>query len=122
MQRPDAIVDVSIHLWVKLARELTSIIGDGGFQSLYKRSLHITGAAFPWVELAQPLPQNSAGFANLRNCLEGQNSTEAGEASTALLSTFIDILALLIGEHLTSSILRMAWGDDVLDPVLKELP
>jgi hypothetical protein len=122
MQRPDAVADVSMHLWGKLADELISIIGEGGFQSLYKRSLHLTSATFPWMEINPPLLQNGSRFAGLQNCLEGQDSAEAGEASTALLITFIDILALLIGELLTSSILRMAWGDDALDTVVKELP
>ncbi|MFC7297754.1 hypothetical protein [Herminiimonas aquatilis] len=122
MQRPDAIAEVSIHLWEKLARELVSIIGEGGFQSLYNRSLHLVGATFPWLEINSSLPQNSSGFADLKECLAGQDSTNASEASAALLITFIDILALLIGELLTSSILRLAWGDDVLDTVVKELP
>ena len=122
MQRPEAIADVSIYLWEQLAHELISIIGEGGFQSLFKRSLHLTSATFPWMKISTPLSQNGARFAGLKNCLEGQNSAEAGEASTALLITFIDILALLIGELLTSSILRLAWGDDALDTVVKELP
>lgn len=122
MQRPEAIVEVSIHLWERLAHELVSIIGEGGFQSLYKRSLHLTSATFPWMELNSPLPQKGSGFADLKKCLAGQDSTNAGEASAALLIAFIDILALLIGELLTSSILRLAWGDDALDTVVKELP
>lgn len=122
MQRPDAVVEVSIKLWEKLAHELVSIIGQGGFQSLYKRSLHLTSVTFPWMEINSSLQQNGSGFAELKECLEGQDATNASEASAALLITFINILALLIGELLTSSILRMAWGDDALDTVVKELP
>lgn len=122
MQRPEAIADVSIHLWEKLAYQLISIIGEGGFQSLFKRSLHLTCVNFPWLETDPPLLHNGSRFADFKNCLEGQNPAEAGEASTALLITFIDILTLLIGELMTSSILRLAWGDDALDAVLKEFP
>lgn len=122
MQRPEAIVDVSIHLWETLAHELVSIIGEGGFQSLYKRSLHLTAATFPWMTSCFSSKPNDAGFVELKKCLAEQDSTNAGEASTALLITFIDILVLLIGELLTSSILRLAWDDDVLDTVVKELP
>lgn len=122
MQRPEAIAEVSIRLWERLARELVSIIGERGFQSLYSRSLHLAGATFPWLEINSSLQQNSSGFADLKKCLAGQDSTEASEASAALLIIFIDILALLIGELLTASILRLAWGDDVLDTVVKELP
>lgn len=122
MQRPEAIVDVSIYLWERLAYELVSIIGEGGFQSLYKRSLHLASATFPWMDPNSSLPQNGSDFTGLKKCLAGQDATNAGEASIALLITFIDILALLIGELLTSSILRLAWGDDALDTVVKELP
>lgn len=122
MQRPDAVVDVSILLWERLARELVSIIGNRGFQSLYKRSIGLTVAAFPWLEPCTLTPPNVSGFAELKQCLAAQDSSNAGEANTALLITFINILALLIGELLTSSILRSAWGDDALNTVVKELP
>jgi hypothetical protein len=122
MQRPEAVVEISIHLWEKLAHELVSIIGEGGFQSLYKRSLHLTSATFPWMAADSTLPQSGSGFTDLKKCLAAQDATNAGEASTALLIAFIDILALLIGELLTSSILRLAWGDDALDTVVKEFP
>ncbi|WP_304778577.1 hypothetical protein [Herminiimonas sp.] len=122
MRRPEAIADVSVDLWEKLACGLISIIGEGGFQSLYKRSLHLTSATFPWMESHPSSLQKDTGFADLKICLAEQDPTVAGEASTALLITFIDILALLIGELLMSSILRLAWGDDALDTVVKELP
>ena len=122
MQRPDAIVDVSILLWEKLARELVSIIGDGGFQSLYKRSVHLNIPTFPWMSSCYSSIPNGSGFDELKKCLAAQDLKIAGEASTALLITFIDVLALLIGELLTSSILDLAWADHASDTVVKELP
>ncbi len=121
-QRPDAVVDVSIRLWDKLAHELVSIIGERGFQSLYKRSLHLTAATFPWMALDSSASKNAAGFADLKKCLAEQDAAIAGEASAALLTTFIDTLASLIGELLTSSILQSAWDDEASDTVVKELP
>ncbi|MES2534823.1 MAG: hypothetical protein V4632_03025 [Pseudomonadota bacterium] len=121
MQRPEAVVAVTIDLLERLAAELISIIGDGGFQSLYSRSVHLTSASFPWMLKNHPSQQPDARFAGLQAALEERNFTEAGEASIALLTTFIDILALLIGELLTTSILRSAWGDDVSDIAVKEL-
>lgn len=121
MQRPEAVVDVSILLWEQLSRELSSIIGARGFQSLYKRSLSLTVATFPWLEPDALSSPNVSDFADLKLRLAAQNSTHAGEANSALLITFINILAVLIGELLTSSILRLAWGDDALDTVIKEL-
>ena len=59
-------------------------------------------------------------FADLKINLEGRDLTQASEASITLLITFIDILILLIGDLLTTTILRSAWGDDALDTDVKE--
>lgn len=122
MQRPEAILDVTISLWERLAIELSSLIGERGFQSLYARSVHLASATFPWIA-PNPLTQQQTDsrFAGLRDCLEARDLIEISEASIALLITFIDILALLIGESLTTSILRSAWGDDALDSAAEEL-
>jgi hypothetical protein len=121
MQRPDAIVDVSIDLWDRLAFKLISIIGEAGFQSLYERSVHLAGATFPWIEQKRPLQASDSRFAALKSNLEERDPADAGEASILLLITLIDILTLLIGELLTASILSSAWGDDVFDTAGKEL-
>ena len=122
MQRPVAIVDVSILLWEKLSRQLASIIGEGGFQSLYDRSLHLTAPTFPWLTSCNSSTPKGSRFEELRKCLADQDLINSGEASIALLVTFIDILAVLIGEFLTSTILDLAWADHALDTVVKELP
>ena len=121
MQRPEAIVDVTIHLWQRLASELISIIGEGGFQSLYSRGVHLTRVTFPWIVPSHSSQPTDSAFAGLKICLAGRDFKEASEASAALLNTFIDILIALIGELLTTSILRSAWGDDAVDIVGKEL-
>ncbi len=121
MRRPDAVGEVSLHLWECLASELTSIIGDGGFQSLYARSIHLARAQFSWIALSEPTLSIAYVFANLKKCLEERDPEVACEASITLLNIFIDILILLIGELLTTSILRSAWGDDAMNIAGTEL-
>jgi hypothetical protein len=121
MQRPEALVAVTLHLWERLSFELTSIIGEGGFQSLYARSVHLVRVRYPWIVPIHSSQPSDSAFASLKSCLEERDLTEGNEASVALLSTFIDILIVLIGELLTTSILRSAWGDDVVDIAGKEL-
>ena len=121
MRRPEAIVDVTIDLWERLAAELIAIIGEGGFSSLYSRSAHLASVTFPWMLLSHPWQQTDSRFTDLEKSLEGRTFEDASEASIALLITFVDILALLIGEHLTTSILHSAWGDDAADIAGKEL-
>jgi hypothetical protein len=121
LQRPEAVVEVTIELWERLAAELVLIIGEGGFQSLYARSIHLTCAPFPWIEQDSLSPQVDSRFSGLKLCLEARTSAETIEASTHLLATFIKILAELIGEPLTDSILRSAWGDDAMYLAAKEI-
>lgn len=121
MRRPDAVGDVSLRLWECLASELTSIIGDGGFQSLYARSIHLARAQFSFIPLSEPTLSIACVFANLKKCLEERDLDVACEASITLLNIFIDILILLIGELLTTSILRSAWGDDAMNIAGTEL-
>lgn len=120
-QQPDTLASVTGALWTRLAAELVSIIGKGGFDSLYSRSIHLAGMDFPWLASCHLSQQADSRFANLQTGLEGRDFAEASEASIALLTTFIDILATLIGESLTNGILRSAWGDDALDSAVKEL-
>jgi len=46
---------------------------------------------------------------------------QASAANSLLLIKFTDILASLIGEGLTTSILRSAWGNDAPNRAGKEL-
>ena len=121
MQRPEAMLDVTVSLWQSLAFELVAIIGEGGFQSLYARSIHLSNATFPWLTSAHPVQEIDSRFAGLKQNLEAEELAQAGEASITLLITFVDILAVLIGERLTASILLKAWGDDASNIAAKEL-
>ena len=115
LRRPEAVIDVTILLWEKLAVELTSTIGVGDFQSVYSRSGILAAARYPWIALHSSSQQTDLQFAGLRRSLEGRDFAEAGEASIVLLSTFLEILTSLIGELLMTNLLHSAWGDDVFN-------
>jgi hypothetical protein len=120
LQNPDAVVDITIGLWKTLAAQLVFIIGEGGFQSMYSRSLHLASADFPWLEQSHPLQRLDSGFAGLKGSFESHDMDEVCAASIALLTTFLDILTTLIGDLLTTSILKAAWGEDALDMAGKD--
>lgn len=111
---PQLHADVSVMLWEALAAELTVIIGERGFASLYSRSLYQAGARFAWLA---PHPPKAAAdaFRLLASSLNLRAPAEAQAANGALLNIFIDTLIKLIGELLTNSILRTAWGEDVVN-------
>lgn len=124
-KEPVAIPEATLALWDSLAAELTQIIGDRGFQSLYARSVYLANKSFPWLTPVLPAQETGVRFGILKANLIAQcatDATQAGRASADLLTTFIDILAVLIGEALTTGILRSAWGGDVMDIAEKELP
>jgi len=105
------VADTAIDLWEQMATQIISIIGEGGFDSLYVRSVSLTQSTHPW--LAAVLPQSKIGqrFMDLKISFKGQTPELASAANSQLLITFTDILASLIGEQLTIRILHSAWGD-----------
>jgi hypothetical protein len=113
----EKVADAAINLWEQMATQIISIVGEGGFNSLYGRNVFLTQSKIPWLAAASLLPQTDHRFTNLRLTLEVQTPTQAREANSLLLITFTDILASLIGEELTSSILRSAWGSNASDKV-----
>lgn len=106
------VVEAAVELWERLATQIISIVGEGGFDSLYARSVFLAQATFPWLAANSISPTTDHRFAELKTTLEGQTPAQAGAANNLLLITFTGILASLIGEQLTTSILRSAWADD----------
>ena len=105
-----AIVSASIEMWTRLASTLGSSISEDAFQSLFLRSVHMTGKIYPWIMPGHAFHAAESGFVALRTCLEERDAIASGAASASLLSAFIDILVLLLGEPFAQSILNSAWG------------
>jgi hypothetical protein len=107
-----------IHLWRSMAEQIISVVGQGGFQSLYARSIFMAQRSHPW--LAQPaasLPVDLI-FGTLSTCLAEHTPDQAQAANALLMLTFTDLVASLIGESLTVRILKTAWdanADDLTD-------
>ena len=116
----EKVADAAINLWEQMATQITSIVGEDGFNSLYTRSVLLTLSTFPWLAAASLSPQTDHQFAELKISLEGQTPKQASAANSLLLITFTDILASLIGEDLTIHILRSAWGNDASEMPCEE--
>lgn len=119
-QHTEKAADAAINLWEQMATQIISIVGEGGFNSLYARSAFLTQSTFLWLAASPLLPQNDHRFAKLKMSFEGQTPAQVIEANSLLLITFTDILASLIGEQLTTSILRSAWSNDASYSTSKE--
>jgi hypothetical protein len=117
---PDGIVNTSIDVLERLASGLIGIIGEQGFETLLFRSIHRVNLEFPWMICDPRVRPADPEFNALRRCLEGQDVAQATGASTLLFNTFIDILSLLIGEHLTMLILNAALDRAGMEKISKE--
>lgn len=122
-QQPENIADTAMGHWEKLADEIILVVGEAGFASLYERSVHQAQATFSWLPpgSSPAQPPDSHRFAELGMRLADQAPDHARAAHSLLLTLFTDILASLIGEQLTSSILRTAWGNLASGPSGEEL-
>jgi len=107
---PDEPGVIAFQMWQLLASQLNSTIGRGGFNALFCRSLHVTASEFPWLS-AHVLPSSDEPFTELISNLGKQSAAEAYRANAALLLTFTDILASLIGDSLTTDIINSAWRE-----------
>jgi hypothetical protein len=119
-QPTEKVADAAINLWEQMASQIISIVGEGGFNSLYTHSVFLTQSTFPWLAADSLSPLTGHRFAELKISLEGQPHEQANAANSQLLITFTDILASLIGEQLTIRILRSAWGDHASERPGKE--
>ena len=107
--------DAAINLWEQMAHQVISIVGEGGFNSLYARSLFLSQPKFPWLSAISHSPQADSRFAELKKSFAAQSPAHVNEANILLLITLTDIMASIIGEQLTMGILRSAWGNDTLN-------
>ncbi|NMM38635.1 MAG: hypothetical protein HHJ09_14250 [Glaciimonas sp.] len=120
-QRTEKADEAATDLWAQMAVQIISIVGEDGFNSLYARSVFLTQSAFPWLVAGLVSAQNDRQFLELKTSLEGQTPAEASAANSLLLITFTDILAALIGEQLTTNVLRSAWDIDAAGSLGEEL-
>ncbi len=105
---PDGAVDTSIDMLELLANNLVGIIGEQGFDTLLFRSAHRVNLDFPWLMYDPRKGPADPEFLQLRACFEGQPHARAGRASALLLTTLVEILGVLIGEHMTMLIVQPA--------------
>ena len=101
----------AVNLWEQMATQIISLVGEGGFNSLYDRSVRLTQPTFPWLTANSQSALADHHFQGLNMRFEGQTTAQISAANCLLLITFTDILASLIGEELTISMLRLAWSN-----------
>lgn len=104
-----AIAEATISIWQQISVRLVRVIGVRGVDALFCRALHLTARSFPFLLIAGNHRDRVALLANLRACLETRETLVASELGYALLVTFTELLATLIGESLTQRLLLPVW-------------
>jgi len=104
------IADTAVSMWRSIDTALSPIIGRRGFAALYKRSLVLRCADYPWLTAGEENVLQLGEFADLHTVLSRQPSESAAAAHGALLRTFRDLLNRLIGDALTGQLLDSVPG------------
>jgi hypothetical protein len=115
-----AIAAAARRAYERLAEQLTPLIGDVGVAAICARSLHLAARNVRGLASVRTSDQQDAPIALLQRSLEHQEPAAATEAAVAVLTTASDLLAVFIGEGLTTSLLHEAWPDDFTDDTTQE--
>jgi hypothetical protein len=106
----NAVAAATLSTWQQVADRLAPVIGVRGVDVLFRRALHLTHFAFPWLAISGGSYKESADLlANIKARFEGCEPEVAAEASCTLLVTFTELLTTLIGESLATRLLDPVW-------------
>ncbi len=108
---PDAsvVAEAALGAWQQVAERLEPVIGARGVAVLFGRALHLTRKRFAWLVVAWDPADSGASLTHLKACIEARATEDAAQAGCALLATFTELLATLIGESLTERLLGPVW-------------
>ena len=114
------IADAVVQTWKRIDAALAPIIGKGSVAVLYLRSLHLIEPAHPWLAEMHPAVPTAVDLAALKSMLALQDSETAAAAGGALLQTFYELLASLVGPSLTERLLRSVWENPLSGPTAQD--
>ena len=103
---PLEVAQSAVSTWHRIDNALSPIIGHRGVAGLYKRSLSLTRGEHPALTRVFDEAIVPGDYSTLQQALAQQSSSVAIAASSALLTTFTDLLVKLIGLSLTQRLLR----------------
>jgi hypothetical protein len=102
------VAEIAVAQWRDVDAALSPIIGQSGVAALFRRSLHLAGVNHPCLRSLSESTLQPGVYAGLHVALAQETGFDAAEASDALLRTFHDLLANLIGNSLAERLLQSA--------------
>lgn len=95
-----------------LCQRLAQVIGPAGVQSILLRAVKLRKSEFAFLDERIVSSDDRTSLAEaLRACLLEQEPDVIREVSVTLFATFTGLLATLIGDRLTWSLLQQIWPD-----------
>lgn len=96
----------------KFAEHLEPLVGATGFDALLARTLHLTRSEFPLLEgIKSEKVLSGSWLDGLDERLRDHDAGEVCETVTAVLATFLGLVAHFIGDDLATRIVSRAWPD-----------
>jgi hypothetical protein len=119
---PESLAAASARLLDRLAHRIALVIGPAGVQAIFRRAVNLRRLEFAFLDERFISPdQGDSLFEPLRACLREQEPEVIQEVSVILFATFAGLLATVIGDRLTWSLLQQIWPDPLLhDTELQE--
>ena len=118
----DAIAQSALETWQQIAAQLEPVIGARGMDALFSRSVHLVGSTYGWLETSAVHGNGAVSLADFKTCLESREAPVAAAAASALLATFTELLANLIGESLSTRLLEVVWMPSPSEAQKEALP
>jgi hypothetical protein len=103
------IAQTAHEVWRLVEASLTPIVGHRGVAALYRRSVYLLRSDHPPLGVFDLDATSVDVLAELQRSSERQTAEVAMEMNAAMLETFRELLAKLIGASLAERLLRPAW-------------
>ena len=98
-----------------LSQRLADVIGPAGVQSILRRAVKLGKSEFVFLDERMVTVESRDSLAEpLRAALQEQEPDVIREVSVTLFATFLGLLANVIGDRLTWSLLQQSWPDTLL--------
>jgi hypothetical protein len=99
------VADRAVGAYYTLSMHLERLLGETGVRMLFKRSVVLAAAQFPWLA-GVPRSENTS---ELRDTFAQQDPADIADAFVVILSVFVGLLEKLIGEPLVKRLIDEVW-------------
>lgn len=99
------VADRVIDAYAQLTKHLARLLGEAGIHVLFKRSILLASARFPWLAGVSRSENASA----LRDALVLQDPVVVSDVFVLILSGFVGLLQRLIGEPIVKRLIDEVW-------------